>query len=404
MISNTPNAQDGFSRYMAEAFDEKKIIGVPTGFQRFFGRPESGAETLFSPDANVVDIDIIRGNERTAALLPRGTVSRALGGTQRNQLAGKYSSFSRKFPLSEEEGDISANQIINRIAGETAYATKSRLDRMRDFAVRIYEESIRRHVRLFEVLASTSIITGKMPAILGTTNDDLIYDFKRNASNDVTVTTAWDQAGTDILGDIDAACALVRSNGKMVPDFMAIGASAWELMLVDATFQAYADKFKFNFAQVGMGIPLPANLQGFVDSGWIYKGKLHTPAGFELNIFTYIDVYEDANGVSQKYMPDDRAFITSSRARFDRYFGPAEMLPLIPQRVQLYQELFGFNLEMPPMPANIKGGEIISPAMFYADAYSSQDWKRVTVRVQSAPIFATTQTDAIATLDNLVTP
>ena len=58
----TPNATDPFSRFMAEVFDDRKLISVSTGFQAFFGRPETGAETIISPDSNAVDIDIIRGN------------------------------------------------------------------------------------------------------------------------------------------------------------------------------------------------------------------------------------------------------------------------------------------------------------------------------------------------------
>ena len=45
----TPNPADPFSRWMADYFDEKDIVGVPTGFQSFFGRPEYGGQTLYSP-------------------------------------------------------------------------------------------------------------------------------------------------------------------------------------------------------------------------------------------------------------------------------------------------------------------------------------------------------------------
>ena len=103
---STPIVMDTFTRIMAALFDEKEIIAVPTGFQAFFGRPETGAQTIISPDANAVDIDIIRGNEKTAALIPRGAISRPLGPTQRNMDAQNYTSFSRKYPLSEEEADI----------------------------------------------------------------------------------------------------------------------------------------------------------------------------------------------------------------------------------------------------------------------------------------------------------
>ncbi len=62
------------------------------------------------------------------------------------------------------------------------------------------------------------------------------------------------------------------------------------------------------------------------------------------------------------------------------------------------------NMLAPPMPPNIKNlGSVITPAMFYSDAYKAQDDKKVTIRTQAAPIFATTQTDAFVTFRGLST-
>ena len=94
----TPNAVDPFSRFMADAFDEKEAISVPTGFQAFFGNPAGGGRTLFNPNSLVVDIDIIRGNKKTAALIPRGMISRPLGSAQKNMNVENFTSFSRKYP------------------------------------------------------------------------------------------------------------------------------------------------------------------------------------------------------------------------------------------------------------------------------------------------------------------
>jgi hypothetical protein len=49
----------------------------------------------------------------------------------------------------------------------------------------------------------------------------------------------------------------------------------------------------------------------------------------------------------------------------------------------------------------VKGG-IVNPAMFYNDAYQAEDGKKIAVRTQTAPIFATTQTDAFVTLTDLI--
>ncbi|MCP4745039.1 MAG: hypothetical protein GY874_02705 [Desulfobacteraceae bacterium] len=402
-MSTTPNPVDSFSRYQADLFDERRIISVPTGFQAFFGNPGSGAFTHFSPDANVVDIDIVRGDKKTAALIPRGMVSRPLGSTQKDLASGKFSSFSRKYPLSEEEGNISANDVLYRMPGESVQSGRTRLDRMRERARDLHAENVRRHVRLFEVLASESILTGKQPAIVDTKNDDLIYDFLRNPDHTVTVSIAWNGTKANIFGDIDAACEKLEANGNVVPNFIGLGGLAMEALIKDADAQQLADNRRFELIRVSNNNPVPPEFARFTASGWIARGLLHTPKGHNLWLFTYYRTYTDSNGKPQKYMPDDQAFICSVGARCDRYFGPPETLPMTGARVRFYQELFGMNPTAAPMPPNIaNAGAVVSPAMFYCDAYAAADQKSVTIRTQSAPIFATTQTDAFVTLKGLI--
>jgi hypothetical protein len=399
---STPNTVDIFSRYMAMEFDEKEVIAVPTAFQSIFGKP--GSETVFSPDANTVDIDIIRGNERTAALIPRGQISRPLGSLQKNMNVEKYTTFSRKYPLAEEEGDITGDQLNFRVAGENPYDMMSRTARMRKLGLKIHMESIRRIVRLFERLAAQSALTGKQDAILGTSNTDEQYDFRRNTNLTVTPANTWNSGSQDILGDIDGICDDLRQYGKVQPNAMFLGGDAMAAFIADTDVQANADNRRFELIQVSSNFPVPAEYSRYVASGWNARGLLRTPKGYNLWMFTNTDGYINEAGTFTQYMPTDEVLITSTMARADRYFGPPEQLPLIPQRIQLYQELFGVNPLAPPMPAKImNAGAVIDPSMFYCDAYVSSDWKKVSVRTQAAPIFATTHTDAFGLLQNLIT-
>ena len=412
---STPVPQDLFSRFLIGTFDEKKIIAVSTGFQAFFGRPETGSETLFSPDANQVDIDIIRGSEKIAALIPRGTVSRSIGSNQKNLRTERFTEISRKFPLIEEEGDIDSSTLLNRVAGENPYARQTRVTRLREHASKIVTESGRRVIRTQEVLAASSILTGTMPAILGTTDANLMYDFRRNSTHIATVQTSWAGGSANILKDIDDSCMKIRINAKILPDGILMGKTAINSLIKDTTVKSLADNRRFEFIQFGGGAGAAgvgddmfskqgymAKFARFVAGGFIPRGLLRTPQGFELMIFTYLDGYNDPtnNNTWTPYMADDKVLIFASQARCDRYFGPPENLPMIPMREQLYREFFGFDPTIAPQPPNIKeAGNVILPQSMFHDCYVSQDWKRITLRSQCAPIFATTQTDAFVTLD-----
>lgn len=399
----TPLAVDAYSHFMAILFDEAQIIGVPTAFQAFFGRSENGGLTLFSPNANVVDIDIVRGSETLAALIRRGQNARSLSG-QKNTNIGKSSTFSRLYPLAEEEGDISADELNYRVAGEGPYSPLSKFDRLRIKALRHHQAHIRRIVRTFEFLSSKSILTGKMPAILGTTNADLEYDFRRDAGNTISVPAPWDTGTPDIMGDIDDGCDKVRHNGHVNPDIALMGSEAIASFIKDTTIKGVADNRRIELIQVSTDNPVPPRLARFVEAGFIPRGRVRTLKGYTLWVFCSIDEYTDASGTATPYMPVDQCLIAASTARCDRYFGPSELLPNTPGRAALYQDMFGFAPGMPPMPPNIKSmAAAVNPAMFYNDAYMGANQKSITIRTQAAPIFATTQTDAFALLTDLST-
>ncbi len=401
---STPQPVDVYSRLMTGAFDERDVIGTPVGFQAIFGNPANGSRTVFSPDSALVEIDIIRGNEKIAALIQRGTDStRNLN--SKDASGEKFTSQSRVYPLGEEESVITANQLNFRIAGEGPYEAKQKIVRMRKLALDNHKEHIRRFVRMNEVLASQSVITGKMDAIIGTSNSNLQYDFRRKASHTFTPAIKWDQATAVIMSDIDTGCDLVRADAKVNPDYSIMGGQAIEAMLSNAAFQAKADNRRFELIQVGKDNPVPEKFKRMLDAGFVARGRLRTAAGYELWLFSYTDGYENSAGSFTKYMPVDQVLIGASQARCDRYFGPDEHLPNSAARADLMSGMFGLqNPETLAMP-NIKGSsDIIMPEMFAYDVYPHHNNKGIVTRTQTAPIFATTMTDAFVTLTGLITP
>ena len=408
MNQATPLGVDLYTRYMVGMFDERDIIGVSTGFQTMFGRPSTGGLTLFSPDSSVVDVEILRGNRRISTLVKRGMSTRMIDS---KKVSGESQAMlTRLYPLINEEWPIDASQLLTRGAGESPYQKKTKIERLRELAVRSHKNCMRRIIGRFEAMAAQSILTGKMDAVVGTSDSTLQYDFQRNGDNTITVNTAWDNSGS-IMSDIEGACDVVRINGKVNPDFMVVGREAMKALIADSSMKERADNRRYNLVLVGntgmsvTGPQMPSKFSPMIDAGFQLRGLMETDAGYVLWLFSYLDSYDHDDDGDTPYMPVDQCLIGSTQARCDRYFGPSEVLPLTSERITCYQEFFGFNPTAAPMPPNVANmAAVINPAMFYTDAYVNGNFTSITSRTQAAPIFAPTMVDAFATLKGLITP
>lgn len=399
-FTGSPLQMDFFSRYFANFFDEKAYIKERVAGQSFFGRPETGSFTIMSPNALDIDIDVVRGNEKIAALAPRGTVGKFIGTYHADEQIGQGTTFSRKFPLTEEVVNISSGQINARLPGEGPYEGLDKSARLRELSRRGYMELIRRHVRLQEYLAWQSLILGVQSAqnIADTTVN--IFDFRRNSANTPSLSHGWGNALGVPLTDIDALCDVLLGNGKLIPDFAIFGGTVMRYFQANAQISTnYANKLYFDLLQFGPDFQAGPEFSRFVAAGLIPYGRLRTPKGYSLTVFTYPWGYSNSSAAFTKYFDDTKVLIGSSQARADRFFGPSEQIEMTSQDQQKLMERFGFNAMVPPLPMNIEGdGNIILPQQFYVDSYESDDRKAVALRVQAAPIFATTQTDAFGAM------
>lgn len=394
----TPLPQDLFSRFAVEMFDEHDIIDIPTAGLTFFNNP---ANTVYQPDSNTVDIDIIRGDERTAKLVPRGTFSRSIGSLQKDARDQQFTSFSRKYPLAREVLDVTSENLTTRLPGEpTVNSGLTQQYRFRYHALRKHTENMRRIFRLCEILAWQSITTGKQDGILGTSDTNLKFDFMRNANLTIQCGTSWAGGSANIMADLDTGCLRGRTIGHTQFDMAIFGITSMNSFVRDATVQKLADNRRFTYMSLGDGAVMPGKFQKFVDAGLVFQGNLRTPQGFSLAIFTYPEYYTADNGTATPYIAVDKVIMLNSTSRRDRYFGPKESLPMTASKARQYVELFGIDPSTPPMPPKVKGSASVLPAdAFFCMANVSSDYQRVSIETQLAPIFAPVQTDAYVVLD-----
>jgi hypothetical protein len=99
-------------------------------------------------------------------------------------------------------------------------------------------------------------------------------------------------------------------------------------------------------------------------------------------------------------MPAERAIVFSSETRCDAYFGPNERLDYSPQEIAEMQYYLGIGPMAGPLPPNVKGPMgALDLRMFHFDAYLDSRRTGLTIRTQSAPIFAPALTDGFYVID-----
>lgn len=332
---STPNPTDFYSRYMINYFDNRANFPVPTAWQSIFGNPDSASVTHFSNDEETVEIDIIKKNgERLAPTVHRGQNSQAVDIP--NVTEYEWTNVNRKWPLVEIVGHIKSTQLLHRLPGDSPYRQRTALDRNRQIARDIHFDHVRKSLRTWEYWARESVLQGQQSAIIGTSNTLLIYDFYRLPANTIAVPVAWDTGSADILKDIDDAITQAEVASGRTPDFMGVGGDAHRAFLSDLDILAKADNLRYELIRAGENFRPPAQFNRYIQNGWTALAQLMTPEGRKLWIFTNSRTFTNNSGATERWMPEDKAFLFSTQARFDRYFGPRDRLPVTPQEMQWY--------------------------------------------------------------------
>lgn len=406
-----PIATDEFSRLQVELFDERGIGPAPIAFQSaFYGRPETGAKTVFQENQETIEIDIIRSTGNTLAqLVNRGTSSGDVTRIE-HQTETKFTNIVRKWPLVETEGFISSVELLKRSPGVNPFVEQTRQDRLMAKAIDINSEMLMQHVTTVEFLAREALFTGQHPAILNTTNAALIYDFFRNSANTIAVGTVWTDVAADIIGDIDSGIDEIQQNSFLHGDYgLIMDGVAFGGFKKNTVISGDADNRRFFFVSLGGdAVELPTEFQKYKDGGFNPRGFLETDLGRRVWIFTYDLTFQDTfttpgTSTTTPWIPSGQALLFHPKARCDRYFGPPDRMPVTATEAIWYQDTFGFDMTAPPMmPQMNEGFKAVDTRMLHFDAYAGPDKKGVVLRTQSAPIMPTTQTDAFVVFNSLI--
>lgn len=389
---STPAA---YTRYMAQGFDKANIRKIPTGFSCMFGR--SNEENHDSRNNLMVNIDIRRANEITPArIVPRGTMATPMNRVQ--TVGTQYSSFTHGFPLFEEQGSISKDDLQRRFFNEMDVSSRSERSKLKELAMRIHTEHFKKIALRCEIQACQAVLTGTQDMVQGGGAGNIL-DFLRDSDNFITVDAEWDTT-SDPEADLVAGCEQMRIAGMTSPAFIGMNS---------VTFKAYRDNAK-TLAMVNKDLyawisfsnaALPPDLAFLTQNGWTFAGISKLSNLQSVPFFIYDDTYMES-GTYHKFLPDGTVLMFPKNTRLDRWVGPSDLLEMTPTEERIYQEVLGFPPSMPLSQMGIPAGVPFTVEMFHC--HMEKFPKVVHLETQAAVIYAPIDTDSIVVLDGCTTP
>lgn len=401
MFFNTPSDVDLFTRSQTDLFAQFPPVRKKMAFMSFFGNSANGSRTLFTDDATNVDIDIVKDNTTVAAFATRG-VPAGIGPALKTNQGMKATHDSRMFPIVKEIASITAQDGLTRQLGEDMLNSQmNRFERMRMQAYLKFDSMIRANLYLFELIASESMLTGKMT--YNAKGDQ--FDFRRDADNTATAANPWDTAAGKPLDDIDDRCLKVDYNGDVTPDGVFLDPASYQAFLDNDQVKSIADNKGYSIVWAGdKSIGEPGDkYKRYIDSGWVAQARLKTKSGYQVWIFTTVESYKDKDNNRQQFMPAGTCMVTSTEARFDRYFGPDDKLPTeLRSDDGILESVFGVETGVLAEATANGGSDILDLRQFKFFARKNQDNSAILLECQTAPIYAPTQVDGVAVINGLL--
>ena len=268
--------------------------------------------------------------------------------------------------------------LLNRMAGVdpytaayTGYAAQLQAKMLLGF--RLINDKI---IRSVEVQASQILQTGTLDLKDSAGNTTYSVDFKPKATHFPTVTTSWSTTATaDPLADLGALAKVIRTDGKVNPDRLIFGDTAFDNFLQNQKVLERLDNRRMELGGIA-----PA----FEDSGATFQGFIWI-GNYKFEMWSYPDTYKDPQtGLAVEYINPDNVVMMSSRARLDMTSARVP-LPLGPD----------------PRVASLLPGRMVSRTAGFdvtPNVYSTPNGKQIMGELESRPLLIPVQIDAYGCL------
>lgn len=399
MATAAPVTISPLTQLMVAAYDDTDLRIPTKGFQSFFAR--NAALPTFVENSRSFSYDIVRRGNKISKMLTRESAARSIGSVQKAIVGMKFQNSAFVFPSITETASVEWDQTLERVAGEQAFGSMTREERLRILLVRNGTEKMVRIAGRVEKMAAESLTLGTV------TLDDTAasqYDFDRASTNTFAAPALWSAASTP-LKDLDNLARAIAQRGGMSPNFVVFGRDAVDPFIRNTTVSGISDNRRYYFIEAGNErqiAALPPNLSWMIEAGFQHIGNVRTMEGRDFPIFVYLEQYQTDAGVWTDYMDPKGVFMGYSEAPLARYFGPSLTMPPSALEQQNMMQKLGISITAAaPMPAGAAG--VLDPRMFNWDfdvPHGAQT--SAFLRTHTSPLYIPTAVDMFGKITAVV--
>ncbi|MHA1379316.1 MAG: hypothetical protein ACTSRG_13110 [Candidatus Helarchaeota archaeon] len=376
-------------------------LGVPTVFSSIFLQQEP----LIDLASEQVTIELYKGNRLVAPL-----VSRRGQFDQSEDIIrpGKAGVNDYLYALVQQEIALTATELNKRVPGEKPFDTLTKEERLLFWMAQLSQDAIKRVLRRCELLAYQSFFDGEQnigDVFQGDTK--LIFPVSSTLKNR-TVAVSWATAASATpwkdLGDaLRAVGDLGQVKGNDQNVFSMMSYTVIENLKAIYRSQKGADveselfyEYDFTRAQV------PEGLRFLIANGATYVGWVKTEWGQNpVHIFTTSGMYDDGSSTVDYLTGNTIALCVNDPSYFKSFFGAGTFMS---QDESFYNKTFGdISGEMDINAATEMGNSGYPAEVFLPNLYPLGKNQGVGGQIQTSPIFARMQVNAVATLDTTTT-
>lgn len=322
-------------------------------------------------DTEKVTLDIVKSNNDIAIAV------QDLSAGYRNNMASVFENNEITPPVFKESFQVNVFELIKRQPGKNPFENQ-------DFRLtciqKMYRgvDAVARKIRRSNELQAAQVMqTGKATfrdeegAILFT------LDYGANPTHFPVASKDWSDPTADIIGDLTQLAAIVRRDGKVTPNRLIFGGTAWANAQAN---EAFMKRFDIRNAHYGE-IRLP-EMRG---EGGTFHGRISL-GNYVYDIWTYDDFYNDPQtGEATEYMDTNKVIVMSTQSRLDALFGSVpnlgELLGISPRKELL-----------PELPARLSSSQ--TGVDMFLNVWTDERIENLFAGVGSRPIMCPTALDS----------